>query len=105
MSLTATEEQVAYEATGAEIAAADSELILNTGRAFNAGLRGYLGDVELEPVEIDAASQGFVIPAGVAGQFHMEHVADGLYRAWLLIGGAHGLAMVVAFAWQGRLRG
>ena len=105
MSLTATEEQVAYEATGAEIAAADSERILNTGRAFNAGLRGYLGDTELAPLEIDAASQGFVIPAGVSGQFHMEHVADGLYRAWLLIGGAIGIATLVACAWKGRLRG
>ncbi|MGP5003493.1 alpha-(1-_3)-arabinofuranosyltransferase domain-containing protein [Corynebacterium casei] len=105
VSLTAEPQQVAYEATGRDIAAADSERILNAGRAFNSGLRGYLGDVELEPVEIDAASQAFVIPPGIAGEFRMEHEADGLYRAWLIIGGLIGIATLVACAFTSRLRG
>lgn len=105
VSLSASPPHSEYAVTGNEIAAADHERILNTGRAFNAGLRGFIGDVELDAVEIDAASQAFVIPAGVEGTFRMEHEAKGLYRPWLIIGGAVGIATALACAWTGRLRG
>lgn len=45
------------EPTGYSIAAADEDRLLVTGRAFNKGLRGYLGEEELTPREIDAATQ------------------------------------------------
>ena len=105
VTLTDEPEQTVYETTGHNILAADSERLLNTGRAFNAGLRGFIGDVELEAREIDAASQAFVIPAGVSGEFRMEHEADGIYRAWLIIGGIIGIATLIACAITGRLRG
>ena len=62
-----------------------------TGRAFNKGLRGYLGNEELTPREIDAATQAFVIPAGRSGDFRMTFSAQPVYRATLLFGGALGL--------------
>src|SRR5699024_11462260 len=37
--------------------------------------------------------------------FRMEHEAAGLYRAWLVIGGAMGMASALLCAWFGRLRG
>lgn len=79
------------EPTGYSIAAADEDRLLVTGRAFNKGLRGYLGDQELTPREIDAATQAFVIPAGHSGDFRMTFSAQPVYRATLLFGGALGL--------------
>lgn len=105
VTLTADPEQAAYTPTGKTISAADGERLLNTGRAFNEGLRGFIGDVELESREIDAASQGFIIPAGVVGEFRMEHEAAGLYRTWLIIGGIVGIVTLIAAAITGRLRG
>ena len=105
VSLKDSPRQVSYDETDGQISAADEERILTTGRSFNSGLRGYIGDVELTTKQIDAATQGFVIPAGVAGEFRMEHEAAGLYRAWLVIGGAMGIATALLCAWFGRLRG
>lgn len=79
------------EPTGYSIAAADEDRLLITGRAFNRGLRGYLGEEELTPREIDAATQAFVIPAGRSGDFRMTFSAQPVYRATLLFGGALGL--------------
>ena len=74
------------EPTGYSIAAADEDRLLVTGRAFNKGLRGYLGEEELTPREIDAATQAFVIPAGRSGDFRMTFSAQPVYRATLLFG-------------------
>ena len=84
----------AYTPTGRDIAAADTDRLLVTTRAFNKGLRGYLGDTELEPREIDAASQAFVIPAGAAGSFRMEFAGERAYRLALLGGGSLALLTV-----------
>ncbi len=54
-------------------------------------LTGYLGEEELTPREIDAATQVFVIPAGHSGDFRMTFSAQPVYRATLLFGGAVGL--------------
>lgn len=80
-----------YQVSDGSVAAADEERLLITGRAFNEGLRGFVGDEEQEPREIDAATQAFVIPAGVAGEFRMEHAAQRTYLAGLVGGGAVGL--------------
>lgn len=81
-----------YHLTGFSIEAAEGERLLITGRVFNKGLRGFIGDAELTPREIDAATQAFVVPAGIAGQFRMTFRPQSAYRAALFFGGALGLA-------------
>ncbi|MGP5247447.1 alpha-(1-_3)-arabinofuranosyltransferase domain-containing protein [Corynebacterium flavescens] len=80
-----------YRLSGPEIAAADSPRLLVTGRAFNEGLQGFLGDTPLVAREVDAATQAFEIPAGQAGTFRMSFVAQPWYFAALVFGGALGL--------------
>ncbi|MDK8682571.1 alpha-(1-_3)-arabinofuranosyltransferase domain-containing protein [Corynebacterium accolens] len=81
-----------YQLTDFSIDAADNTRLLITGRAFNEGLRGFVGDTELTPREIDAATQAFIVPAGIDGEFRMTFKAQPAYRAALLFGGALGLA-------------
>ncbi len=80
--------QVGYAASGRDIAASAVPRLLVTGRAANAGLRGYIGDTPLEPRQVDAATQAFVVPAGVSGRFRMAHAADAAFTASLAAGGA-----------------
>ena len=68
--------------------ASDEEQIILTTRAFNEGLRGTIGDTPLEPVKVDSGMQGFIVPAGVAGEFTMSFAGSSFYRASLLGGGA-----------------
>ena len=68
--------------------ASDEEQIILTTRAFNEGLRGTIGNTQLEPVKVDSGMQGFIVPAGVAGEFTLSFAGSGFYRASLLGGGA-----------------
>ena len=86
------------EPTGEVIAPADHERLLITGRAYNAGLNGWLDDASLQARQVDAATQAFVIPAGASGTFRMTFAATGAYQAGLLGGGALGLLTVIACA-------
>ncbi|APT93378.1 membrane protein [Corynebacterium phocae] len=88
-----------YQAAGREITASETQRLLVTGRAYNPGLRGFLGDLELEPREVDAATQAFVVPAGAAGHFSLRFVATPLYRLALGGGGALALMTVLGCAW------
>lgn len=100
-------EVIAAEPTGSTIEASPTTRVLNTTRAFNDGLRGWLGDIELEPIEVNAAQQGFIIPAGAEGEFRMEFRADGVYRLGLFSGGALAITLVLGLAvaqWLGRER-
>ncbi|MCQ9370834.1 DUF3367 domain-containing protein [Corynebacterium sp. 35RC1] len=81
--------------TGTSIEAAASERTLNTTRAFNEGLRGYLDNTELQAVEVNAAQQGFVIPAGASGEFRMEFAGNTAYRIGLIGGGLLALGTVL----------
>ncbi len=78
----------AWEPTSPLLDAAPTDRLLITGRAANPGLEATLDGVPLEPRTVDAATQAFVIPAGVAGTVSLGFAADGLYRALLLGGGA-----------------
>lgn len=89
----------------AAVASADSERLIVTGRAFNPGLRGYLDGVPLPAREIDAATQAFVIPAGVSGTFTMSFAADGVFRAWLIGGLVLMLAVALSCVFVGRWPG
>lgn len=85
-------------ATGRDITAASTERLLITGNAFNEGLRGHLdsptGSVDLQPREIDAGGQAYVIPAGASGSFRQSFVAERTYQVALGLGGALALLTV-----------
>lgn len=71
----------------AEVPAASDQQILNTHRAFNPGLRATVGGVPVAPLEVDAAAQGFVVPAGVSGPVELSFAGEPAYRRSLLAGG------------------
>ena len=85
-------------ATGRDITAASTERLLITGDAFNEGLRGHLdsptGSMDLQPREINAGGQAYVIPAGASGSFRQSFVAERTYQVALGLGGALALLTV-----------
>ncbi|AKP09531.1 Arabinofuranosyltransferase [Corynebacterium pseudotuberculosis] len=81
---------------GEVIPAADHDRILVTTRAANKGLRATLEDgTELRPVEFNAASQSFIVPAGAHGAVTLSMSADTTYRRGLLGGGALAIAIAL----------
>ncbi|MDR7330431.1 alpha-(1-_3)-arabinofuranosyltransferase domain-containing protein [Corynebacterium guangdongense] len=90
------------EPTGRVIEASDGERLLMTGRAANAGLRAQVAGVGLTPRVVDAATQAFVVPAGLAGEVEFSFAAERAYRAFLLVGGAVGLLALLAAVVVGR---
>ncbi|ALC06909.1 hypothetical protein CDES_12825 [Corynebacterium deserti GIMN1.010] len=68
------------------IEASDSDRIFITTRAFNAGTSAQLDGVDLEPIELDASSQGFIIPAGLSGDVTFSFNGDTPYRISLFAG-------------------
>ena len=89
-------------ATDGEISPSENDRVVVTGRAFNDGLRATLDGKELTPLQVDAATQAFRIPAGAAGSFAMRFEAQGLYRGVLVGGGALAALTVMAAAWLSR---
>lgn len=85
-----------------DVGQAEQDRILVTTRAFNSGLRGFLstseGERALEPTRVNAGSQGFLVPAGMKGQFRMEFAGDRAYRIGLFAGGALALMTVLGLA-------
>ncbi|MDO5076745.1 alpha-(1-_3)-arabinofuranosyltransferase family protein [Corynebacterium sp.] len=67
--------------------------LLVTGRAYNPGMRAFLGATELAPRAIDADTQAFEFPHGDLGDVRFEFAGDRPYRSGLVGGGA--LAFVV----------
>ncbi|AGF73584.1 DUF3367 domain-containing protein [Corynebacterium halotolerans] len=80
--------------TDADIAAAETDRLLVTGRAANPGLRAQIDGVRLEPVTVDAATQAFRVPAGVSGRVEFSFAGDAPYRAFLFGGGVLALLTV-----------
>ena len=83
-----------YQLSGTEIEAANAPRLLISGRVFNEGLRGFLGDTPLVAREVDAATQAFEIPPGASGTFRLEFAAQPQYFAALVFGGALGLLVL-----------
>jgi arabinofuranan 3-O-arabinosyltransferase len=80
-----------------------ADLVLVVRENTNPGWQAHIGDLTLEPVVLDGWQQGWVVPAGVAGDIVIEYLPDRLYRTALLAG--LGLVLVVAlFALIGRRR-
>lgn len=82
-----------------DIAAAGHERVIMTARSFNSGLRGSVDGVELAPLRIDSGMQGFVVPAGVSGQFTMTFAGSSFFRNSLIFGGVLSLLALAACLW------
>lgn len=67
--------------------------LLITGRAYNPGMRAYLGNTELTPTQIDAATQAFKLEHGEPEDVRFEFAGDKPYRYGLIGGGT--LAVIV----------
>jgi arabinofuranan 3-O-arabinosyltransferase len=96
------------------------DLILVVRENTNRGWRASVGGQVLVPIVVDGWQQGWVVPAGVAGEVELSFVPDRVYRTGLLVGaglllllvglavapvrrrGLH-LAPVKAFRSEGRL--
>ena len=76
--------------------------LLVTGRAFNPGMRAYLGDTELTPTRIDAATQAFELPRGDASDVRFEFAGDKPYRYGLIGGGAVALSVLAGLRYRRR---
>ncbi|MCQ4627890.1 DUF3367 domain-containing protein [Corynebacterium sp. CCUG 65737] len=79
--------------------ASDRDRIIMTARAYNSGLRGFIGDVPLEPTRIDSGMQAFTVPAGLAGEFSMSFAGSRFFYFSLVFGGALSLLGVAACLW------
>ncbi|MDF3149897.1 DUF3367 domain-containing protein, partial [Streptomyces sp. T21Q-yed] len=76
---------------------------LRTYENVNDGWKATLNGEELTPVRLDGWQQAWLVPAGKSGTVHMEYEPAGLYRT-ALVGGAVGVAALVALAFVGRRR-
>jgi arabinofuranan 3-O-arabinosyltransferase len=71
----------------------------------NAGWRADLAGRRLQPVVVDGWQQGYLVPAGLAGQVTLEHEGERLYRVGILVGLLLAVLLVVAAAVPSRSAG
>ncbi|MDU0479120.1 alpha-(1-_3)-arabinofuranosyltransferase family protein [Staphylococcus chromogenes] len=90
---------------GTTVPAAPEAQILHTGRAFNPGLRASINGVQLQPRQVDAAMQGFIVPPGVSGPVTLSFAGDPAYRRSLLAGGLLAVSTLALAAATLRRRG
>lgn len=69
--------------------------LLSVHENANPGWIATLNGAELQSVELDGWQQGWVVPAGVAGEVHLRFVPDRIYRRGLLLGAALVLVLLV----------
>ena len=53
--------------------------------------------VTLQPITVNGWQQGWVVPAGTSGTFHIHFAATNLYKGWLIVG--LGMALLLLGAW------
>jgi arabinofuranan 3-O-arabinosyltransferase len=87
------------------LAASTERRILVLHENENAGWRADLAGRRLQPVVVDGWQQGYLVPAGLAGQVTLEHGGERPYRAGLLVGLLLAVLLVVAAAVAGRSAG
>jgi arabinofuranan 3-O-arabinosyltransferase len=91
------------EVRRAEIASGGAAIIATTENA-NEGWEARLDGRLLTPVRVDGWRQGWLVPAGRAGQLELRYVPDRVHRGGLALGAALILALVLAAALPGRRR-
>ena len=65
---------------------AGEDAILSLPQSFNAGWTARLGDVVLEPLQVDVWSQGWAVPATAAGDVVLTYEPQRTYRLLLGVG-------------------
>lgn len=70
----------------ADVPASDVSRLLVMDQNSNAGWHASLGERTLRPQVVDGRRQGFVVPAGAAGQLTVTYGPDRAYRVALLLG-------------------
>ncbi|MCX7542949.1 alpha-(1-_3)-arabinofuranosyltransferase family protein [Corynebacterium sp. P5848] len=83
---------------GRDLAAADTDRLLITGRAALDGLTATVGGTAVDVDVIDAATRSFHVPAGVSGAVELHFAGDTPYRAGLIGGAVAWLCAVVLCA-------
>jgi arabinofuranan 3-O-arabinosyltransferase len=74
--------------------AAGSAALLVVPENANVGWRATLGEHTLTPVRVDGWMQGYLLPAGAAGQVVLDFAPNRLYQAGLALGGLLAIALV-----------
>jgi arabinofuranan 3-O-arabinosyltransferase len=77
------------------VAARAGSAVLWVRQSFNRGWEAELAGRDLRPVVVDGWQQGFVLPAGAAGEVELRFGPDRAYRAGLLVGAVAVLALLV----------
>ena len=72
--------------------------MLETSENFNTGWLAHVGEVTLAPVQVDGWRQGWLVPAGVAGEVTLNFAPQLAFEWGLLIGLLAVLALVVLAA-------
>nr|VDG64240.1 Domain of uncharacterised function (DUF3367) [Streptococcus thermophilus] len=88
-----------WEPFDGTVTTSDRDRIIMTTRAYNSGLRGFVGDVPLEPTRIDSGMQAFTVPAGVTGEFTMTFAGSRFFYFSLVFGGALSLLALAVCLW------
>lgn len=86
------------------IEAATDDRVLITTRSFNPGTQALLDASSLSPIELDASSQGFIIPAGVSGHLSFSFEGEKPYRLSLFGGATLAVLLVLGCLVVGRRR-
>ncbi|MCX7492753.1 DUF3367 domain-containing protein [Corynebacterium sp. P6129] len=73
-------------AVGRDLAPADTDRLLVTGRAALDGLTATVGGTAVDANVVDAATRSFRVPAGVGGAVELHFAGDAPYRAGLISG-------------------
>jgi arabinofuranan 3-O-arabinosyltransferase len=72
-----------------------TDQILAVRENVNAGWHASAGGLPLRPIVVDGWQQGWLVPAGVAGEVVLSFAPDGAYRAGLIGGGVAALAVLL----------
>ena len=86
------------------IEAAPTDRVLVTTRAFNSGTSALIDATPLSPSQLDASSQGFIIPANASGELSFAFDGEKPYKLSLFGGATIALFVVLGCVVVGRRR-
>ena len=78
--------------------------MLVTTRAFNSGTSALIDATPLSPIQLDASSQGFIIPANASGELSFAFDGEKPYKLSLFGGATIALIVVLGCVVVGRRR-
>ncbi|BAU97213.1 arabinofuranosyl transferase [Corynebacterium suranareeae] len=104
VTLTESVPHASVQPATTNIEAAPTDRILITTRAFNSGTSMLIDATPLSPIQLDASSQGFIIPAGVSGQLSFTFDGEKPYKLSLFGGATIAVLVVLGCVVVGRRR-